>query len=397
MNRIRIWIRDIRILMEALYRFWLLKQGESSYNRWMQRRNPEYQYKPMNRIRIWMEVLYRFRLKRRESSYNRFMQRRYPEYQWVSWRDEEWKVVLWLWARENGIRDILDNHFWFGKDGYSSMVLPQHNLTNVTFLDLRQKNHIEIPKEIGNLVNLKTLYLDSNVLNMPDEVCNLTNLTALYIFENNFICPEEISNILANRRRLTWGREEGLAYRFREYTRDEREAYRHQFRRLMPEYKVKEYSYFRPLYLNGNPIAGFSSNYGTPERDPRDVDVNWIKGLFQRCPKEIVNLIGNSVKLTTLNFRGEQLTILSELSKEIGNLTNLTTLNLNSNQLTSLSELPKEICNLTNATTLNLSSNQLNSLSELPKEIGYLTNLTTLNLNDNQLTELPKRYEERSI
>jgi Leucine-rich repeat (LRR) protein len=343
--------------------------------------------KPMNRIRIWMEVLYRFRLKRRESSYNRGMQRRYPEYQWVSWRDEEWKVVLWLWARENGIRDILDNHFYFRKDGYRGKIVvpPQYNLTSVTFLDLRHKNHIEIPKEIGNLVNLKTLYLDSNVLNMPDEVCNLTNLTALYIFENKFICPEEISNILANPLRLTWGRERDLACRYREYTRDEIDTYRGIHGKLydrssMPEYEV--YSDFRPLYLNGNPIAGISINnppdpYGFSEVAPGNVDVNWIRGLLQRCPKEI----GNLVNLTTLDLNNNQLT---ELPKEIGNLVNLTSLDLSGNQLT---ELPKEIGNLVNLTTLYLGVNQL---TELPKEITNLVNLTMLSLNDNQLTELPK-------
>ena len=59
---------------------------------------------------------------------------------------------------------------------------------NITRLNLRDKNLTSIPKEIGNLKNLKQLYLDHNKLrSLPDEINNLTNLERLDVTANSLL------------------------------------------------------------------------------------------------------------------------------------------------------------------------------------------------------------------
>ena len=59
-----------------------------------------------------------------------------------------------------------------------------------------------IPKEIGNLTNLRGLFLNDNSLSgdIPIELCNLTNLTTLYLSSNNLSC--EMPNIWDNRNKV---------------------------------------------------------------------------------------------------------------------------------------------------------------------------------------------------
>ena len=55
-----------------------------------------------------------------------------------------------------------------------------------------------IPKEIGELVNLKELYIYYNQLtSIPEEIGNLVNLKYLHIYNNQLTSiPEEIGNLV---------------------------------------------------------------------------------------------------------------------------------------------------------------------------------------------------------
>jgi hypothetical protein len=59
-----------------------------------------------------------------------------------------------------------------------------------------------IPKEIGNLTNLQTLYLRGNLLSgdIPIEFCKLTNLHSLFLSNNNLSC--EMPNISCDRNKV---------------------------------------------------------------------------------------------------------------------------------------------------------------------------------------------------
>ena len=73
------------------------------------------------------------------------------------------------------------------------------NLAHPT-LDLTGLDLTEIPKEIGELVELKTIFLTNNLLNdLPDEIGNLVNLTHLYLSENKF---KKIPNLVFKLKKL---------------------------------------------------------------------------------------------------------------------------------------------------------------------------------------------------
>ena len=74
-----------------------------------------------------------------------------------------------------------------------------YSIENTTVLNLYNQGLTgSIPSEIGNLTNLKKLYLSYNDLtgSIPPEIGNLTNLTSLHLESNQLtgIIPDEICN-----------------------------------------------------------------------------------------------------------------------------------------------------------------------------------------------------------
>ncbi|MYD50333.1 MAG: hypothetical protein F4W93_02450 [Dehalococcoidia bacterium] len=105
-------------------------------------------------------------------------------------------------------------------------------------------------------------------------------------------------------------------------------------------------------------------------------DSSYAGGLSGSIPKEL----GSLSKLEVLNLRFNLLT--GEIPAELGGLFNLKNLEIVYNRLTG--EIPAELGNLSNLTRLLLGHNQLSG--EIPKELGNLSNLKALSIESNKLT-----------
>ena len=72
------------------------------------------------------------------------------------------------------------------------------NLINLKYLQINDNQIEEIPKEIGNLINLRGLNLSYNkIKEIPKELGNLINLRFLYLSSNQIkLIPKELGNLI---------------------------------------------------------------------------------------------------------------------------------------------------------------------------------------------------------
>ena len=213
-------------------------------------------------------------------------------------------------------------------------------------------NFTNIPQRIGQLSNLKCLFLLSDQLNnIPGKISQLSNLESLIIVSDQLTeLPSEIGQ-LSNLETLMIATSQPLE---------------------IPT-EIDNLTNLKNLSIQSENINYLIPNIlSLNNLQKLDLDDNHLTEL----PKEIVQL----TNLNTLNLSNNKL---STLPTEFGQLTKLESLNLTDNQIT---ELPNEIGRLSNLRELNLSNNKL---STLPTEFGQLTKLESLNLTDNQITELP--------
>ena len=196
----------------------------------------------------------------------------------------------------------------------------------------------EIPKELGNLSNLQTLYLNRNYQltgEIPKELGNLSNLQELNLDDNQLTgeIPKQLGN-LSNLQRLFLAR--------------------NQFTGNIPE-QLGNLSNLQHLFLNNNKLTG-------------------------AIPEQLSNLF----RLKTLHLENNKLT--GKIPEQLSNLSNLSSLSLHHNQLTG--EIPEQLGNLSNLSSIYLSYNELTG--EIPEQLGNLSNLSSLSLSNNELTrEIP--------
>ncbi len=195
------------------------------------------------------------------------------------------------------------------------------------FVDVNRVTHL--PPEIGNLVNLKELFLSENRLSfLPPAIGKLRNLRSLILASNKLSqLPPEIGSL------------KNLQF----------------------------------LVLAGNQLSSLPSQLGKLEK---------LKVLYI-SDNQLSNLpieVGNLLRIEEMYLQNNQLT---GLPPEIGKLVNLKRLDLGNNLL---AHLPIVIGDLVNLSRLDLHSNHL---SHLPAEIGKLVSLHRLDLQENHLATLP--------
>lgn len=252
-------------------------------------------------------------------------------------------------------------------------------LSNVSYLKLKDIKASQIPEEIWGLENLKelTLYLvgDSpiseslgrlkllksldvrgrDISKLPPTIGGLINLEKLYLLSRSkdFSFPQEM-NDLENLKEIVirTSRLEELNFPCNPLsTIESLDIY-------IPEAKKFSHEIFSIINLKKLSLVG---------------------GHFEILPSEI----GNLKNLTYLNFsnRGKQF---QNLPKEIGKLKKLERLNL---AISHVKELPIELGELTNLETLNLVD--VSNLEFLPESIGQLKSLKRLKIKTSKLKEFP--------
>ncbi len=210
-------------------------------------------------------------------------------------------------------------------------------VTSVT--DLRLSGELtELPEELGNLVNLEGLSVESNQLTtLPAAIGKLTKLTDLRAYSNMMTSlPPEIGTLDKLRKAVLWS---------------------NQLTTLPPE------------------IGGWTSIV--------ELELKWNK--LTKLPDEI----GRLINLEQLDLEDNELT---EMPTTLGNLTKLYRLVLADNEF---SKFPVGVLDLAALRELDLTENKL---KELPDEISRLSKLEELKLGKNEINNLGTGiYEVRTL
>ena len=298
----------------------------------------------------------------------------------------------------------------------------------VTSLDVGSNRlNGEIPAELGDLSNLKLLFINDNALTgaLPKSLTGLSELESFSFHNNSGICApideafqawlQGIPSVMGS----SCATEDSL---------DDREALVQLYNALdgenwnnnanwLTERPIREWygvtndasGRVTRLLLDSNGLAGelpkglgsltnlkrleLGNNQLTGEI-PSELgnlsdletlllgsDSSYAGGLSGSIPKEL----GSLSKLETLNLRFNLLT--GDIPAELGNLTSMETLLLGYNRLSG--EIPAELGGLSNLISLEIVYNGLTG--DIPAELGNLSNLTRLLLGHNQLSgEIPK-------
>lgn len=202
-------------------------------------------------------------------------------------------------------------------------------LVNLTLLDLNNNQVATIPAEISQLTQLEVLWLDNNLLtSIPSEIAKLTNLTRLHLSHNQLsILPPEITQLI----NLTWL---GLSHNLLASVLSE----------------IAQLTNLTMLHLNNNQITDVS---------PKIIELASLTALW---------LHNNKLKI---------------IPSEIAQLSQLEVLNLRNNQIRTI---PPEFTQLANLRELDLRDNQLMAV---PSEITQLKKLKYLNLTGNVDLSIP--------
>lgn len=221
-----------------------------------------------------------------------------------------------------------------------------------------------LPPELGDLTNLRYLYLAENQLtgSIPTEIGNLTNLSKLDLQENslNGSIPTEIGNLIE------------LQHLYLDYN---------QLTGSIP-IALQNLSRLEYLHLHANQLSGTIP-----------AEIGQLSNLIELiCSSNglsgvIPPQIGNLNDLTYLSFGYNQLS--GTIPSELGGLPKITKLYLNNNQLTG--SIPLSFGSLPNIQDLHLNNNQLSGT--IPSELGNAETFQNLYLYNNLLTgAIPKEF-----
>ena len=268
----------------------------------------------------------------------------------------------------------------------------------VTDLDL-SANQLkgEIPTELGNLPNLRLLYISDNNLTgtLPQSLTALSGLEAFQFHNNSGLCAPVDEAFQAWLSGISKVRGSSCAG---EDSIEDRQVLVELFGALNGENWTNNANWLteRPIRewygvtndasgrVNGFLLDGNELTGELPAELGSLSSVQWLELGNNKLSGEIPAELGSLSNLQRLELGNNKLT--GEIPTELGNLGNLEVLLLGSNQLTG--EIPMELGSLSNLETLVIKINQL--AGEIPKELGNLSNLRILTLMANRLTgEVP--------
>ncbi|MYC14275.1 MAG: hypothetical protein F4Y39_11165 [Gemmatimonadetes bacterium] len=252
----------------------------------------------------------------------------------------------------------------------------------VTSLDLRDNNLMgTIPKELGNLTNLRYLNFYANQLSgeIPVELGNLSKLKSLDFWGNELSgeIPVELGNLsnleylrlsenkLSGKIPVELGNSSNLEYLSLGYNE------------LSGEIPVElgNLTNLEHLELGANPLGG-----EIPKELANLTNLTYLRLSSNELSGSIPVELGNLSNLEHLDFRYNELS--GEIPKELGNLSNLIHLDFRGNALSG--SIPVALGNPSNLTYLRLEDNQLSG--SVPVALGNLSNLEYLYLGDNTLS-----------
>ena len=268
-------------------------------------------------------------------------------------------------------------------NGLSGLIPPElgqlANLRTLYLFSNRLRGGI-LP-ELGQLANLRTLYLSSNRLQggIPPELGQLTNLRQLFFKENHLTgsIPPELSQLTnlkqldLEQNQLTGSIPIELAQLANLTTLD---LGKNQLTGGIPS-ELSRLANLSSLNLDENQLTG-----GIPVELGQLASLQHLDLGHNPLQGSIPVELGQLDKLSRMTLRYNQLS--GSIPAELGQLANLVGLNLSVNGLTG--GIPVELGQLTNLELLHLFANRLTG--GIPVELGQLTKLKILNLFRNQLS-----------
>ena len=225
----------------------------------------------------------------------------------------------------------------------------------VTGLDLGSNRlNGEIPTELGDLSNLRLLFINDNNLTgaLPQGLTGLSGLESFRFHNNSGLCAP-------------------IAEAFQTWLHGIAEIYGSS---CAPEDSLEDREALVQLY---NALDGENWNN----------NANWLTELPIRQWHGVTNDASGRVTRLLLELNG----LAGEIPGELGSLSNLKRLELGNNDL--IGEIPRELGNLSDLETLLLGSNNPTAgglTGGIPKELGSLSSLKRLELGMNRITgEIP--------
>ena len=235
---------------------------------------------------------------------------------------------------------------------YAGYVIENGLIVELSLFGFRLPN---LPKEIGELTQLRKISLSNNNLNsLPESFSNLKSLEIIDLSWNQFnVLPEFICEL------------NSLIKIDLQYNR----------LNSLPE-SIGNLQFLKILNLTDNPLKNLPESIGQlmnlEEISLENCHLNYL-------PKSI----GQLKDLKDMNLSWNRL---EDLPNSFKNLLKLKNLSLEQNQFT---EFPKVVNELNSLNYLNMKKNKLKNL---PESIGLLKNIIELDLQNNILVSLPNSF-----
>lgn len=236
-------------------------------------------------------------------------------------------------ARDNWLTREIANQLW----KQDPTKLTQEDFNKITEISIINKDIAEIPKELGNLFNLKRVHIASTAIKeLPVEIFNLISLEDISVSDTKITkIPAEIGNLK----------------------------------------KLKK------LSLSGSEITKLPIQlFDLPNLETLNCSYNKIN--------EIPPEIGKLIRLRSLSISKN---LITKIPDEIADCENLGYFDISNNQI---KEIPTAIVDINTLYSIDMSNNKIQAI---PSEMGKMKNLQTLQLYGNQIAQFPQYIDYHKI